>query len=102
ELRFPYHPHVTIAHELDEATLYRAAASMGDFDAVFPVVHFSLYFRGADGVWRDTVDFALTSCRRAGVVRSRPGFDLLGSCEHGIRHVWPCGSVPAGSGCCYD
>jgi len=61
DLRFPYHPHVTIAHELDEPTLDRAAASMGDFDAVFPVVHFSLYFRGADGVWRDTVDFALTS-----------------------------------------
>lgn len=61
QLRFPYHPHVTIAHELDEATLDRAARAMGEFDAVFPVVHFSLYFRGADGVWRDTADFALTS-----------------------------------------
>lgn len=61
DLRFPYHPHVTIAHELDESTLDRAARSMGTFDAVFPVVHFSLYFRGADGVWRDTADFALTS-----------------------------------------
>lgn len=61
ELRFPYHPHVTIAHQLDEATLDRAEHAMGEFDALFPVVHFSLYFHGADGVWRDTADFALTS-----------------------------------------
>ena len=61
ELRFPYHPHVTIAHQLDEATLDRAEHAMRAFDAVFPVVHFSLYFHGADGVWRDTADFALTS-----------------------------------------
>lgn len=60
-LRFPYHPHVTIAHQLDEATLDRAESAMKAFDAVFPVVHFSLYFHGADGVWRDTADFALTS-----------------------------------------
>lgn len=61
ELRFPYHPHVTIAHQLDEPTLDRAEAAMAGFDAIFPVVHFSLYFHGADGVWRDTADFALTS-----------------------------------------
>lgn len=61
ELRFPYHPHVTIAHQLDEATLDRAESAMAAFDAIFPVVHFSLYFHGIDGVWRDTADFALTS-----------------------------------------
>ena len=61
ELRFPYHPHVTIAHQLDEDTLDRAERAMSTFDAIFPVVHFSLYFHGADGVWRDTADFALTS-----------------------------------------
>lgn len=61
ELRFPYHPHVTIAHEIDEPALDRATQSLDDFDAVFPVAHFSLYEYGDDGVWRDIHTFTLTS-----------------------------------------
>ncbi|MBZ2197673.1 2'-5' RNA ligase family protein [Occultella gossypii] len=61
ELRFPYHPHVTIAHEIDDAGLDAANAAMEAFDAVFPVAHFSLYEYGDDGVWRGVRNFVLTS-----------------------------------------
>ena len=61
ELRFPYHPHVTIAHELPEDRLDRAAGMMTEFDAVFPVAHFSLYEFADDGVWRDVSTFVLSS-----------------------------------------
>lgn len=59
ELDFPYHPHVTIAHGLPAANLDSAAEQMADFDAVFPVAHFSLYEFGDDGVWRDVSTFVL-------------------------------------------
>lgn len=61
QLTFPYHPHVTIAHDVPAAALDRAQAGMADFDAVFPVAHFSLYEFGDDGVWRDVSTFVLTS-----------------------------------------
>lgn len=61
ETRFPYHPHVTIAHEIPECGLDAAAEVMGGFEAIFPVAHFSLYEYGDDGVWRDEGTFTLTS-----------------------------------------
>ena len=60
-LNFPYHPHVTIAHDVPTAALDRAEAEMADFDALFPVAHFSLYEFGDDGVWRDVSTFVLSS-----------------------------------------
>ncbi|UFU05617.1 2'-5' RNA ligase family protein [Ruania halotolerans] len=61
DLRFPYHPHVTLAHEVDEAALDAASRDMRTFDAVFPVAHFCLYEHGEDGVWRDVSTYVLTS-----------------------------------------
>lgn len=43
ELRFPYHPHVTIAQDVDESDLDRAFRLMADFDEQFTVDHVSLY-----------------------------------------------------------
>jgi 2'-5' RNA ligase len=52
ELQFPYHPHVTIAHDTPEAALDRAFDELADYEAGFKVAGFSLYRHGADGVWR--------------------------------------------------
>lgn len=58
-MRFPYHPHVTIAHDLDDARLDAAGLSRTDFEARFPVAQFALYEYGDDGVWREDESFPL-------------------------------------------
>jgi 2'-5' RNA ligase len=62
-LEFPYHPHVTIAHDIDEAGLDRAFDELAHFDARFEVDDFHLYEHGADGVWRPVLAFALSGSR---------------------------------------
>jgi len=52
ELTFPFHPHVTVAHHLDDDALDRAAKELADFAAAFDVTGFVLYEHGRDGVWR--------------------------------------------------
>jgi len=59
ELAFPYHPHVTIAHDLPSDVLDRAFLEMGGYDVRFGVRGFSLYEHGPDGVWRPQRDFPL-------------------------------------------
>lgn len=60
-IRFPYHPHVTIAHDLDDARLDAAGLSRADFQARFPVAQFALYEYGDDGVWREVETFSLVT-----------------------------------------
>ncbi|EFL34403.1 secreted protein [Streptomyces viridochromogenes DSM 40736] len=52
ELAFPYHPHVTVAHGIDEAAMDRAFEELTDYEAEWPCTGFGLYEQGADGVWR--------------------------------------------------
>jgi 2'-5' RNA ligase len=52
ELAFPYHPHVTVAHAVEEEALDRAHAELRGYRAEFPVSGFSLYRFGSDEVWR--------------------------------------------------
>lgn len=59
DLRFPYHPHVTIAHHLDDDTLDRAFAELADFECRFTVDSFSLYVHDADAGWQPTSEFRL-------------------------------------------
>lgn len=59
ELSFPYHPHVTVAHDLDERALDEAYQALEHYACRFPVYAFSLYEHGSDGVWRPQRDFAL-------------------------------------------
>ena len=59
ELTFPYHPHVTVAHHLDEAALDHAYDSLADFECTFDVAAFHLYSHGDDGVWRPFRTFPL-------------------------------------------
>ncbi|HEY8481017.1 MAG TPA: 2'-5' RNA ligase family protein [Spirillospora sp.] len=56
-LPFPYHPHVTIAHNLPEEVMDRAFKELACYSADFDVWGFSLYEHGADGVWRPQRDF---------------------------------------------
>ncbi|MGA8845403.1 MAG: 2'-5' RNA ligase family protein [Nocardioides sp.] len=61
ELTFPYHPHVTVAHHLDDERLDRAFDELADFQCVFEVEQFHLYVHDDDLGWRPTRDFALAS-----------------------------------------
>ncbi len=61
ELSFPYHPHVTVAHDVPERSLDRAELVLRDWEATFTVKGFSLYEHGADGVWRPREDFGFTA-----------------------------------------
>ena len=57
ELRFPYHPHITVAHDLPAEGLDRAYAALAGFEAVFAVPGFSLFEQDRDGQWRPQRDF---------------------------------------------
>lgn len=57
EVKFPYHPHVTVAHEVADAVLDRAFGELASYDARFRVWGFSLFEKGRDGVWRPQRDF---------------------------------------------
>ena len=59
DLQFPYHPHVTIAHDIDDDALDRAFAELADYQGVFRVEHFHLYRHGDDGKWRSIREFPL-------------------------------------------
>lgn len=61
DLEFPYHPHVTVAHHLEDDVLDRAQKEMSDFECDFEVDRLSLYVhRGSDG-WVPTRDYPLTT-----------------------------------------
>ncbi len=57
ELTFPYHPHVTVAHDLADERLDQAFAALSSYEARFRVWGFSLFERGPDQVWRPQRDF---------------------------------------------
>ncbi|MFI6939395.1 2'-5' RNA ligase family protein [Streptomyces sp. NPDC050418] len=58
ELQFPYHPHVTVAHGIDEAAMDRAFEELSSYEAQWSCTGFALYEQGADGVWRKLREFA--------------------------------------------
>lgn len=51
ELRFNYHPHVTIAHGVPDDALDRVFDELADFDVSFPVTHIQSYEFCPDGHW---------------------------------------------------
>ncbi|MFE7855130.1 2'-5' RNA ligase family protein [Streptomyces sp. NPDC101209] len=57
ELQFPYHPHVTVAHGIDDEAMDRAFEELSDYEADWPCTGFALYEQGADGVWRKLREF---------------------------------------------
>ncbi|WP_394941641.1 2'-5' RNA ligase family protein [Psychromicrobium sp. YIM B11713] len=52
ELPFPFHPHVTVAHDISELGLDEAEQRLSDFTASFEVCSMGLYEHDADGVWQ--------------------------------------------------
>lgn len=52
ELQFSYHPHVTVAHDVDEAALETALCTLDRYQARFRADGFNLYEHGSDGLWR--------------------------------------------------
>ncbi|PRX91852.1 2'-5' RNA ligase family protein [Allonocardiopsis opalescens] len=58
-LAFPYHPHVTVAHGLDDERLDAAGRRLADYEVKFTADSFGLYEHGADGFWRLRRRYAL-------------------------------------------
>jgi 2'-5' RNA ligase len=57
ELHFPFHPHVTVAHELEPSALDRAQRTLTGYAADFLVDSIGLYEHGRDGHWRNRLRF---------------------------------------------
>ncbi|MFI5426296.1 2'-5' RNA ligase family protein [Aeromicrobium sp. UC242_57] len=51
EPEFPFHPHVTVAHNLDDASLDRAYDDLSDFACDFVVSEFALYHHEDELGW---------------------------------------------------
>jgi 2'-5' RNA ligase len=58
-LRFPYHPHVTVAHDVDAAAMDAVLADLADFEAEFAVPGFTLFEHGSDGHWHRHREYLL-------------------------------------------
>lgn len=59
EPEFPYHPHVTVAHNLDDPSLDRAYEELSDFECEFTVSEFALYHHQDESGWVPQQAFAL-------------------------------------------
>ena len=73
EVRFPYHPHVTVAHDLPADALDRAFAALADYEAGFDVRGFTLFEQGPDLVWRPQRDFVFGGGGLPGPAYEPPG-----------------------------
>ncbi|MFK4144247.1 2'-5' RNA ligase family protein [Streptomyces sp. NPDC004065] len=58
ELQFPYHPHVTVAHGIEDAAMDRAFEELAGYEAEWQCTGFALHEQGGDGVWRRLREFA--------------------------------------------
>lgn len=70
-LDFPYHPHVTIAHHLDDAALDQAFRELADFECEFDVAEFHLYVHDEALGWQPTSEFPLAASDAAPDVTRR-------------------------------
>jgi 2'-5' RNA ligase len=58
-LDFPYHPHVTVAQDVDPDALDDTYEGLRDFVARFEVRSFTMYERGTDGTWLPRREYSL-------------------------------------------
>ena len=56
---FPYHPHITLVHEMPDAVLDAAFAEFAEYRCSFEVGGFTLYQQDAAQVWQPVQDYAL-------------------------------------------
>ena len=59
QTRFPYHPHVTVAHDIAPEGLDAAYQGLAPFEARFPVTGFTVFEQGEGGVWLPRRHFSL-------------------------------------------
>jgi len=59
DTKFPYHPHVTVAQDVDESRLDQAFAELADFAARFVADEFWLYLHDDEMGWQPERSFAL-------------------------------------------
>lgn len=59
DLDFPYHPHVTVAHHLDDERLDRAFSELESFDCAFTAGEFHLYVHDDVTGWVPSRTFSL-------------------------------------------
>lgn len=58
-LRFDYHPHVTVAHDVADDTLTHAQDVLADYRAAFTADEITLYEQGPGGKWSPLEGFRL-------------------------------------------
>lgn len=51
DVEFPYHPHVTVGHDIADRQLDAAFEGLRDFVAQFSVDRFALYYQDDSGTW---------------------------------------------------
>lgn len=61
DLQYPYHPHVTIAHDLEDPVLDQAFEELAAFECEFDVSGFHLYVHDDESGWQPTRDFPLAT-----------------------------------------
>lgn len=59
ELAHPYHPHVTVAHDVPESALDEVYGRLADYEARFEVGHFTRYEHTGDGRWQPVRSYPL-------------------------------------------
>ncbi|WP_435831282.1 2'-5' RNA ligase family protein [Micromonospora arborensis] len=59
ELRFPYHPHVTVAQDVAPEALDKVYEDLADFSAMFEVEAFTLFSHSGQARWQPRRDFRL-------------------------------------------
>ena len=59
--RFPYHPHVTLVHNMPEEVLDRAFEEYANYSAIFVADGITLYQQELDGVWHAIRDYRLSA-----------------------------------------
>jgi 2'-5' RNA ligase len=60
-IRFPYHPHVTVAHDVPAAQLDAAFAGLAGYEATFAVDGFTLFEHDDGGRWRPYAQYRLAA-----------------------------------------
>ncbi len=60
DLAFPYHPHVTVAHDVPADMLELAYSALADLSAEFRVEHFTEFEQTPSGAWAVAREYPLT------------------------------------------
>ena len=63
-LSFPYHPHVTVAHDVPPDMLELAYSGLSDLSAEFRVEHFTEFEQTSGGAWTVAREYPLTGPTR--------------------------------------